>query len=383
MKLSKDDARFLALDCQGLTKKYPFGRGVTGIAKTIEQIGYIQIDTISVVERAHHHVFWSRLPDYRSLDLQKIRNKKNGVFEYWTHAASLLPMNSYRFTLIAKKHRQTGANLWFKRDDKILKDVYDRVKAEGPLSTLDFEHKKHVEESGWWNWKPAKKALEQLFLEGKLMVKERKGFRKVYDLPERVLPYGVKTAPPLKKEYTRFIIETTLKAHGVATLKEICYQRPSLKKDVKIMLSTMVEEGILLNCEIEGLGDTSFFTFKSSLDRLGISQFGEGIRILSPFDNTVIQRERLKNFFDFQYQIECYVPAPKRKFGYFSLPLLHKNDFIGMVDCKADRKNQILIVKSCHYTHPEPMDDFAELLAESLEAFASFNGCETVLNEAK
>jgi hypothetical protein len=381
MKLSQKDVRFLALDCQGLAKKYPFGRGPESISKTIEQIGYVQIDTISVVERAHHHVFWSRLPDYRPSDLDKVFNKKDGVFEYWTHAASLLPMKSYRFTLIPKKRRESGANLWFKRDDKILKEVYDRVKADGPLSSLDFENRKQEDDSGWWNWKPAKKALEQLFLEGRLMVKERKGFRKVYDLPDRVLPYGVKTESPSESEYTRFIIETTIGAHGIASLREICYQRSGLKEQVTLMLPRMVEEGTLLNCLIEGHGNTEFFMFKTSLDRLGISRFGENIKILSPFDNTVIQRDRLSNFFNFQYQIECYLPASKRKYGYFSLPLLYKDEFIGMIDCKADRANKVLIVKNCHYTHTKPMDNFVELLDESLKAFASFNSCETVLNE--
>ncbi|MCJ8346368.1 winged helix DNA-binding domain-containing protein, partial [bacterium] len=196
----------------------------------IEHLGYVQIDTISVIERAHHHVFWTRNQRYRPTDLDELV-KSRKVFEYWSHAASYLPMNEYRFSLPMNEYRfslpmkkafQNSGSSWFPRDIKLMSAVLKRIQDEGALRSKDFQNIKKGN-TGWWDWKPAKKALERLFLEGSLEITRRDGFQKVYDLPERVIPSSINTTLPSDTEYIQFLIERTLRHHGLANINEMAY----------------------------------------------------------------------------------------------------------------------------------------------------------------
>ncbi|MEM7647038.1 MAG: crosslink repair DNA glycosylase YcaQ family protein, partial [Pseudomonadota bacterium] len=174
--LSLKEAQKIILQSQLLT-----GSRVTPI-QAIEHLGYVQIDTISVIERAHHHVMWTRCPEYQPEDLaQLVQDRK--VFEYWSHAASYLPMKDYRFTLPMKKRFRSQENSWFPKNPQLMKSVLKRIKEEGPLRSIDFKRERASKTNGWWDWKPTKKALERLFMEGKLEITRREGFQKVYDLP--------------------------------------------------------------------------------------------------------------------------------------------------------------------------------------------------------
>ena len=376
--LNLDQCRRLALDGQGLTRPMPFGKGKKALVLCLRQIGYVQIDTISVVERAHHHVIWSRVPHYTSRHLDEMMNMPGGLFEYWSHAAAFLPMEDYRFSLIRKDRFKKGEKKWFPKDRKLMQSVLDRIRDEGPLSARHFDSPEREKKSGWWNWKPAKIALEQLFHEGSLMVRERQGFQKVYDLTERVLPEGINRKKPTMREYAVHLVETTLRAHGMASLQEICYQRPLLRKVVSSTLDEMIESGAICRCRPEGSETTGFFVFPEQLDGSDRKASRDFIRILSPFDNAVIQRNRLKTFFDFDYLFECYVPASKRRYGYFSLPLLWGDRFVGMIDCKAHRTSKILEVNSLHTFDISAIPDFRGMLRESLKSFAAFNQCDRV-----
>ena len=159
----------------------------------------MQIDTISVIERAHHHVFWTRCPKYKPSDLDSLLSSRK-VFEYWSHAASYLPMKDYRYSLPLKKKFAKRKSSWFPRDPQLMRLVLKRIEKEGPLRSKDFKNSQQSKRSGWWEWKPTKKALERLFLEGKLEITRREGFQKVYDLPERVIPSSTDTSFPTKKE---------------------------------------------------------------------------------------------------------------------------------------------------------------------------------------
>ncbi len=183
------------LSAQGLNGS-AFGKKKEGTLNAIEHLGYIQIDTISVVERAHHHTIWTRVNDYKKNYLEELIEDKT-VFEYWSHAAAFLPMRDYRFSLYRKNLFATGARKWYD-NKKITRFVYDRIAAEGPLQSKDFEEQK--KKAGWWEWKESKRALEQLFMEGKLMVAKRQGFQKVYDIDERVLTARVNDKIPSEKE---------------------------------------------------------------------------------------------------------------------------------------------------------------------------------------
>ena len=383
-QVTKEQARNLALHCQGLARAHPFGKGKRAMVNAIEHLGYVQIDTISVVERAHHHVLWSRVPGYGPAHLDEAMNQSDGIFEYWSHAAAYLPMKDYRFSLIRKERLLKEGSLWFIADKKLVQYVYDRIKGEGPLCARNFEEKMEPGQKGWWNWKPTKIALEQLFLQGTLMVKARKGFQKVYDLTERVLPQGIDLKTPTMEEYATHLVESALNANGLASLEEICYQRPRMKKTVAPVLEQMIEEGRISRCRIDEAEAIDSFAFCENLHAPGKESHSRGImkseeiRILNPFDNAVIQRKRLKNLFDFEYVFECYVPAAKRKFGYFSLPLLWKNAFVGVLDCKADRKTRVLQVKAFHPVNARHNTNIRERLKSSLALFAEFNECELV-----
>ena len=366
--------RRIALNQQGLLKADSFGRGKLATLRAIEHIGYVQIDTISVVERAHHHVLWSRVSNYTPKFLDQLV-KQRKLFEYWFHAASWLPMRDYRFAL-PRMNKINGERGWFVNcDKKLIRLILERVREEGPLRARDFEDTRKGKKE-WWDWKPAKQALEQLFMQGELMVGGREGFQKVYDLPERVLPDWVDTREPGMEEYASHLIDTSLRAHGFATQKTISYLRKGqvLREAIREQLQLRIDAGSITTVALK---DSSLVYADAELLETRAPRSSAIVRILSPFDNAVIQRQRGRDLFDFDYQIECYLPQPKRQFGYFCLPVLYRDRFVGRIDCKAHRKQKRLEVKSVHIEH-QIDDEFGEALDIAMQSFAAFNGCNEI-----
>jgi uncharacterized protein len=375
--LSLETVRLLALNAQGLLNK-PFGKTKKGALSAIEHLGYVQIDTLSVVARAHHHTLYSRLPDYKESYLHDLLEKDKDIFEYWSHAASYLPMKDYRFSLPRKKIFAEGKSHWFAQDKKTMKYVLERIKNEGALQSKDFEFKRQGP-GNWYEWKPAKKALEQLFMDGTLMVAKRQGFQKVYDLAERVLPPDVNTSMPSEKEYAEHIIKKAIESNGVVDEKEISYLRNGLKEAIAKALKHLVKSAEYEEVLVENCGANRFVTSKKHLSEVQNIKLQNDVHLLSPFDNLVIQRKRLQRIFNFDYQVECYVPEPKRKYGYFCLPVLYGDRFVGRFDPKADRAEKIFYIKSMYFEKGfKPDEKFNEKFAERLKAFAVFNGCNTI-----
>jgi uncharacterized protein YcaQ len=379
ISLSISQARHLALYSQGLLG-HGHGKGKKGITGITEHLGYIQIDTLSVVARAHHHTLWSRLSDYDPNHLDELVKEKK-VFEYWSHAASYLPMSEYRFTLPRKKLYLEGRSHWFKKDTKDMRYVLDRIKEEGPLRSKDFEAPGKGK-GVWYEWKPAKQALEQLFMEGTLMVAYRQGFQKVYDLTERVLPAGVNTAPPTEKEYARYLITKAIEAHGIVMENEIAYLRKGWNTHVKNELAQMVSSGELVNISVEGSKDIYFTTpQKIGLLHNKAKKSEDAVHILSPFDNSLIQRKRIEKLFGFNFMIECYLPEAKRTYGYFCLPVLFNDRFAGRFDPKADRASKTFYVYKLFMEPGFEKSDMLPPFAEKLKEFAAFNGCDKIVIE--
>ena len=371
--ISISEARKLFLHSQGLYG-HDFGKKKSGVLNLIEHIGYVQIDTISVVERAHHHTIFTRVKDYQKKYLDELMDEKL-IFEYWSHAAAYLPMRDYRFSLPRKKLFADGKQHWFK-DKKPTQYVYDRINAEGPLQSKDFEEKKA--NTGWYEWKTTKQALEQLFMEGKLMVAGRKNFQKVYDLTERILPVVIDTKMPTEKEMAEHLILYGIQANGIVAEHEVSYLRKGHKEKVQKALKLLIKEGVVIEIKIDTIKE-SYYTTADKLMALDDIKATKRVHILSPFDNAVIQRRRLQTFFDYDYTIECYVPAPKRVHGYFCLPLLYGDRFIGRMDCKAERSKGELIIQKLLLEHGfTPTDAFLKALAKSTDEFAVFNNCESV-----
>jgi len=367
--------RRVALERQGLLKSNPFGRGKQATLRAIEQLGYVQIDTISVVARAHHHVLWSRVDNYRPEFLDRLVRERK-LFEYWSHAAAWMPMSDYRFAL-PRMAKLNGERNWFENCDiKLHHEILKRIEIEGPMRARDFTDPHH-RSNGWWQWKPAKQALEQLFMQGELMVSSREGFQKVYDLPERVLPDWVDTRQPDLDTYAAYLIDSNLRAHGFASLVSMTYLRKGqqLRTAVRQQLDARIEDESLTTVALAN-GAQLFIDPELLASRAPRSS--AQVRILSPFDNAVIQRQRGRELFEFDYQIECYLPASKRQFGYFCLPIMYRDRLVGRVDCKAHRAAGKLEIKSLHIEYRVD-DAFSAAFKREILSFAAFNGCDQIL----
>jgi uncharacterized protein YcaQ len=378
--LSKEEAIKIILHSQGLSSREKFGSGKEATLNCIRHLGYVQLDTLAVVARAHHHIIQTRTGSHEEKFLNElIREKK--IFEYWSHAAAFLPMEDFRFSLVRKNDFVKGKAHWFAKDKKMHKYVRDKIKAEGPLQSRDFETDKN--HGSWFDWKPAKIALEQLFQNGTLMVTERKGFQKVYDLTERVLPAGINSSLPKKDEFAEYLIRSTLRANGIASLKDFTHLRKGMKSAVEKVIKKLLLDGEIIPVSIIGI-DENFYQF-TNCKEIQDSKFriqNPAAEILSPFDNLIIRRERLKKLFDYDFMLECYLPEQKRKFGYFCLPVLHENKFIGKFDPKADRAAGIFYVKSFYLENkPKDMDKFLQSFSFALKEFARFNNCEKIIIE--
>lgn len=366
--------RQIALRHQGLGGKRKLGRGLAGCQRTLEQLGYVQIDTISVVARAHHHTFFTRVGGYREEFLNRLLARRT-AFEYWCHAASYLPMRDYRFSLPMMRAIARGElRAHLRRDEKVRRWVRDRVRAEGPLGAKDFEDPRQ-QRSGWWDWKPAKLALEQLFMEGELMCVGRDGFQKRYDLTERVLPPTVDTTEPEPEEHADHVIARGLAAHGFGTDHALAYFRwdARVRAEVRRRLAAQAAAG-QLEVRRSAAGD-KLYALPGALDAPARKP-PDVARILSPFDNVVIQRRRSAAVFDFDYTIECYLPEAKRQFGYFALPLLFRDGFVGRMDCKAHRSEGRFEIKALFLD--DVPEAFLPAFQQAATEYAAFTGCDEV-----
>jgi len=378
VSLSTEQVRKLVLHSQQLPPRPASGAALSATLAAIEHLSYIQIDTISVIQRAHHHTLWNRNPRYHLSHLDQLLEKQQ-IFEYWSHAAAYLPMRDYRFSLFRKHAMASGEQRhWYERNDKMMRYVHDRITAEGPLMAKDFQHT--GKKIAAWESKPAKQALEYLFMQGDLMVPERRNFHKVYDLTERSIPSNTDVSPPSSAEYARFLIERFLRANGVGQLSEMSYLLKQVKPTLLQVIDEMTENKELIAVQISSVDSKNrYFTLPESLPLLDKPLVKSKLKILSPFDNLLIQRKRMAALFDFDYQIECYVPQAKRQFGYFVLPILWGGRFAGRLDCKADR---ILEKLNIHDVYIEPWvgdkEKFVEALNTELTHFMNFNRCKSV-----
>ena len=369
--------RRLVLNAQGLTQNQPFGTACKGALAAIEHLGYIQLDSISVIERAHNHTWSSRVPGFTP-DMSNEMLERGQIYEYWAHAASYLPMKDFRFSLPDKKSVRDG--LLHKRrskDRKLMTNILKRIEKEGPLGSKDFEDTR-LNKTGWWDWKPAKQAIEMLYLEGDLMISSRKNFQKTYDLTERVLPEFLDLKVPTTPEWARHLVNKQLACDGIMHFNNIAYGRRdvNLRKAIKSLVEARLASNELIELT---LPNGEVYLAPANLMDRPLPNAGAQLKILSPFDNLVIQRKRLTDIFDFDYLIECYVPAAKRRYGYFSLPLLFKDQMVGRIDCKALRAEATLRVNAAFIEVDKKLQpQVCQALAKALCTFSAFQGCYKV-----
>lgn len=373
--LTKPQARKIILHAAGLAKKAQFGTGIEAVYRLIDHLGFVQLDTNYVVERAHHNVMAARVPDYELRWLEELR-EDGRIFEFFTSDAGFIPMHDFRFSLPVKEAFATNRQPSAPAEKQLMKQVLNRVEREGPLMVGDFENDRQEASNGWWDWRPAKVALERLYLDGQLMITRNTKFHKVYDLPLNLVPQDVDLTIPSPEEFARYIIRRTLGALGIGYVKELCWRARFVKGHlVKQELLKMVAEGEVYNVTVDGMKTAPLYMLANQQTEV---ELAGGAFILSPFDIINVFRHRLRDFFDFDYQVECFVPAPKRKYGYFSLPVLIGDTFVARMDAKADRKQKVLIVHNLHFEDVEITNAMMQELIEALKAFVQFNQCRGI-----
>jgi uncharacterized protein len=362
--------------------------GANQTLAALRRLGAVQIDTISVVERAHHHALWTRNALYQAAHLPELEGEPRLIIEYWTHAAAYLPIEEYRFCIPRMERIRSQGHEWFDADPRTVAIVRDTIRAEGPMRAQDFEGKRGP--GGWWDWKPAKRALEYLFQAGELVSLGRRGFQKVYDLPERALPAGLDLRPPTTKEMAAHYIDRASESLGIFAASDIAYMRKDGLGGISDELAGRVEDGRLARMRIAG-DSRDYYAAASAIGRRRRRAAEARAFVLSPFDPLIIDRKRTARLFGRAYQLECYLPASKRTFGYFGLPLLFVGlgagpAIAGLLDAKADRRDGRLVLRRLYLDAP-PTDaggrrvgsaEYSRIAAEAIGAFAAFNGAATI-----
>ena len=367
------------------------------ILQVVKGLGCVQIDTISVIERSHYLAFWSRLGNYRKEYLDQLLYPDRKVFEYWAHAASIIPMEHYRYFLPAMKRRhtelQSKARCWLKEKANLLEMVLNEIKQNGPMSSKDFKQektkRKKVDKNGWWSWKPAKYALELLYNAGILMVSRRENFQRYYDLTENVLPSHIDTSEPTEEEQRSFFIKKTLDAWGLAEPKDIAqyFYTWSTKtnlgvKAVSALVGKLESEDIITTVQIEGIDKPYLMLTKNlkSLEKTANAQSQDGtVSLISPFDNLTWSKSRTKSLFDYQPRLEIYLPKETRKFGYYALTILYGSQIVGRLDPKMHRDAATLEIRALELKEGlKPTKNFKQKLTLTLEDFMKFHKAETM-----
>ena len=372
--LKKSQARKIILHAAGLSKRGQFGKGKEAAYKVIDQLGFIQVDTNYVVERAHHHAIAARVPDYKPEWLEALQ-ADGRIYEFWTRDSGYMPMNEFRFSLPIQDRFSEKWKSLSQTERNLMNKILDRISREGPLRAKDFENDRVTRSSGWWDWRPSKVALERLHLGGSLLTTRKKDFHKLYDLTDNIVPGDIDRTMPTAEAFTRHLILRSLRALGIAYLKEIAWNGRLVKPPVKAELKKLVDAGEVCQVEVEGLKGPLYMLPAYRKKRITIA--GDAF-VLSPFDMLNVFRHRLRDFFDFDYQVECFVPEGRRKYGYFSLPVLVGDTFVARMDSKADRKQKALTIHNIHFEPVKMTKPMTAKVCDAIQAFARFNGCNTI-----
>ncbi|NJD59098.1 MAG: winged helix-turn-helix domain-containing protein [Anaerolineae bacterium] len=390
--------RTMALHAQGLTR--PTAADTTpdirDIKRMVEQLNYVQIDTLNLIQRAQYIVLWSRLGSYTPTDLDRLVYvpEERVLFEGVQGVAAILPLKDYRYQLPEFDKRREGLVRWYTKwldqqgSHELVSVVYERIKQEGALKASDFVYD-GPRRGSWWDWKPAKVALEYLFTRGDLMIANRVNFQRVYDLTERVLPGWVDTRMPRLQERDRYWIEQGLLALGICLPNQIAeyayHMRRALPKGVR---QELLDEGVIVPLQAV-LADGQQYEMVVHHGQLQIMQQvadgairAERTTFLSFFDNLFWCRGRDLQVWGYRNIIESYVKAENRKYGYFCQSILHKDRIVGRFDPKLERKTSVLRLKAL-YLEPgvAPDEELVAGVATAMRDFLSFHKAKELVIE--
>src|SRR5215212_3901329 len=386
MHLSHVAAQALMVAAQGLHRRPDAAASKADLLATIRRMGVLQIDTIHVVARSPYVVLWSRLGAFPQEWLTDLL-AEGALFEYWAHEACFLPIESFplfrRRMLDATREgmKWKYSHEWATLNAEALERVLAHVREHGPARSADFE-RTDGQASGWWEWKPEKRALETLFTAGELMIARRHNFQRIYDLRERVMPdWDDARVPPIEL-VRRTLALQAVRALGITSARWVADYFRTSQRDTAPLLPILASEGALLEAALEGWQTPAYI----HPDNLALAEqaaagtlIPELTTLLSPFDPLVWDRARALAMFGFDYRIECYTPAPKRRYGYFTLPILRRGQLIGRLDPKAHRKEGRLEIKALHLEPGIPITgELVADIASTLREFADWHATPTV-----
>jgi uncharacterized protein len=379
--LNKAAARQIWLRAQRLDTETPFGEGPQATAAAVEHLGYVQIDTIHVIERCHHHILWNRIPAYCRADLRQAQSADKSVFEYWTHALSYVPTRDLRFFIPAmRRHRREGHRWLSSVKPEDMRKVMRLIRAGGALTIRDIDDDELVDKQHLWaSRKPSKRALQLAFYGGALTISERNGMLKTYELMERHFGWDKPPKPASAREITFYLLERALRAQGLVSLDSICHLDAPSKPQVLQLIKQRVRRKELVPVAIEGAGKQEHWALPETLETAGVAATGL-VHILSPFDPLIIQRKRTHLFFDYEHRFEAYVPKEKRRFGYFALPVLVGDEIVAALDLKTDRRKRKLLLQKWNWVgagaKKGSRQDFKRRIEQELHRFERFQLAE-------
>jgi uncharacterized protein YcaQ len=337
-------ARQIWLRAQRLDTRAPFGEGAQAVTDAVAHLGYVQIDTINVIERCHHHILFSRIPSYRRADLRQAQSVDKSVFEYWTHALSYVPSKDFRYFLPAMREHKREGHKWYASVTPADTRKVMRLLRAGPLTIRDIEDDVLIEkEHLWQSRKPSKRALQLAFYTGVATISARQGMLKTYDLMTRHFGWDKLPKPASPREITAYLLDRALRSQGLVSLDSICHLDAPSKKPVASLVASRVRRGELVPVAIEGAGKQEHWAAPAALEPADISS--DLVHILSPFDPLIIQRKRTNLFFGYNHLFEAYVPKAKRKLGYFALPVLVGDEIVAALDLKTDRQAKKVLMQ--------------------------------------
>ena len=369
------------------------------LGRLVEDVGGLQLDSINVLERAHYLTLWSRFGPYDRAWLDRQVYRRRLLFEYWAHAACLVPASMlpwWRRAMLDYRIHHTG---WsgLQRNSKVLARVRAAITANGPMAHGDFESRPRAGRGGWWGWGPVRHALHHLWMTGALSIHSRQHFQKRYDLLERVLPAAVECRAPSWEDFRRWHLERSLHAMGAATEQDLSGYMTFPRfgpAGRRAPLRAMLDSGEVTEIEVEGRSER-WLALTRDLPALArarrVRRPCVGTTLLSPFDSLLWFRGRVARLFGFNYRIEVYTPGHKRVHGYYTLPILHHGQLIGRVDAKSHRAEQRLEIRHVHFeswfsagrTPPTggdrlDLDEALNGLGDALRALGAFVGATEV-----
>lgn len=401
-QLTLDEARGVMLAAQGLLDAPPPAPGVPELRATIERLGVVQVDTISVVERSQYLVLWSRLGVYEAALLDSLLHPHRAILECWCHVASIVPMSDYAYhharTRGATDHLWGGDRTWMTEHPEALEHTLQLIRERGPLASADFERLSEDRRADPWDWyggKESRRALQILWTLGDLMVHSRRGGQKVYDVPERVLGEAIPRdeALPGPEERLRHFVHRTALALGIVTPSWLCdyfrlATRDGLNGSRRAVAATLlageVAHGTLVPAAVAGLPEPAYIARERLVDlaRLRTGETPARTTLLSPFDSLIWDRGRTRALWNYEVSFEAYVVPEKRRYGYYCLAILHQGRLVGRLDSKMHRAERRLDVRAV-YLEPEIAADEALLdgLAGALGDLGRFLGADAVTVE--